>query len=190
MAQEQQEGVVLGTMGKTTYVHVDYVFELDQRGRWTPYCPPAAWEESEAAIEARRLTRIAELEAELARLKAKPVASAEADLKPAPAAPAATRPTEAAPPTAPERVPRKHCGKEFNAGRGIAVHESKCNYRNRATLTAPLATLPQASPAIVALESEWRCAECNSDAFAADIKEPARCVRCTGAYTAALSRAS
>jgi hypothetical protein len=153
------------------------------------FCDLAAWPETMPAQIAARDARIAALEAEVARLRAE----------------AADEP--AAPPPAAGDVPTcPDCGRTFKKMHGLRVHRSIAHFPERrrqvedaevrAALksafapdppaganSAPARSLEPTLPPAVALLVEpapFRC-DCGG-AFTESLREPGRCIRCTGEY--------
>jgi hypothetical protein len=118
-------GLLLAELHGTAYVQVTGVFAV--RGEQVAYYgDPAAWEQSPAALEVARLQRIAQLEAELARLQA---VEPPPELAPPTAAKrrrrvAAATAVAALPPADPGPFVCEQCGKPFAKAHGLSVHQA------------------------------------------------------------------
>jgi hypothetical protein len=73
------------------------------------------------------------------------------------------------------RIPCPHCQRMFLDKRGYSNHVKRC------------VAQPAPTEAVSAGAQHWQCAECRTDVFAADLRMPHLCLRCSARMRKSLS---
>jgi hypothetical protein len=160
---------LIATVDDARYLRVDWIMREQLGGRPEYYCPASVWETTPAA-------RLAEKDAEIAALRSR-VAELEQQRRGPTVPPSIARAATGMPAVTDHRPAKVPCDVPSCTAmldpRGLGIHKKKMH--GIAGLTSGRrkgASRPAQA------QDGWRCADCDTDAFAQDLHDPARCIRC------------
>jgi hypothetical protein len=153
---------LIATVDDARYLRVDWIMREQLGGRPEYYCPAADWETTPAA-------RLAERDAEILALRAR-VAELEQSQRNGEVAKARWDGADHRPAKVPCDVPG--CAVLLDP-RGLGIHRRKIH-----GIIGPSSARRAGKSRTVQARDGWRCADCDTDAFAQDMHDPARCIRC------------